>query len=291
MEYRLENEKYVVRVAAKGAELLGLYSKETEHEYMWQAASEAWNAHSLLLFPCCGRIDRSRILARGKEDPLPMHGFAKDMEFEVLFASSVNVSMMLTYNKDTLRVFPYKFGLRVEFELTDAGIEERFTVYNYGKDEMPFSLGGHPAFFCPVDLDSEASDCVLEFDREQHIREYALDPTRLIRTDDTTPFLDGTTVRLSDDFFNNGPKVLGGVSASSVTLKSEKTGHFMRMGLEGFPFMTLWGVGTRMTIIAIEPWCGTSDVSGTDHVWEEKYGNEHLSPGKTFERKFVFNLG
>jgi len=66
MVYQIENEKYVARVETKGAELLGLYSKETELEYMWQAASEAWPALSLLRFPCCERIACIRICAKGK---------------------------------------------------------------------------------------------------------------------------------------------------------------------------------------------------------------------------------
>jgi len=157
---------------------------------------------------------------------------------------------------------------------------------------MPFSLGGHPAFFCPVDLDSEAEDCVLEFDCEQNIIEYGLEAgTRLIKTNETTTFLKGTEAPLSNTFFNKGPKVMGNVNAKWVRLISKKTGHFMEMGIEGFPFMTLWGVGDRMTIIAIEPWCGTSDVAGTDHVWEKKFGNEKVAPGEKFERKFTFRLG
>lgn len=292
MNYTLENSKYIVRVATKGAELLGLYSKETELEYMWQGASEAWPAHSLLLFPCCGRIDRSRIIAKGKQHALAMHGFAKDMEFEVLEAGATKLTLQLAYNADTLRAFPYKFGLRVEFELFDDKIEQRFTVLNWDEAEMPFSLGGHPAFFCPVDLDSEAEDCVLEFDCDQKIKNFALEKgTRLVKKDEYDILVDGTTLPLSNYFFNNGPKVLGGVDAKYVRLLSKKTGHYMEMGIEGFPFMTLWGVGDRMTIIAIEPWCGTSDISGTDHVWETKYGNEKVASGDKWERKFVFKLG
>ena len=292
MIYELENERYLVRVASKGAELLGLYSKETEREYLWQGAAEAWDHHSLLLFPCCGRIDRSRIIARGKEYPLPMHGFAMNREFSLVSEDENSLVLELASDKDTLRQFPYRFRLQVRFALQDDFVEEAFTVINDDSVPMPFSLGGHPAFFCPPDLESAATDAVLEFDRPQEIVEHALtEGTRLIIPGEETPFLNGTAIRLSNAFFNDGPKVLSGVDADFVRLRSEKTGRFMEMGIVGFPFMTLWGQPGRMTVIAIEPWCGTSDVEGTDHVWETKFGNEIAYPGESFERKFTFRLG
>lgn len=292
MIYTIENEKYSARVNTRGAELTSLYLKSEEREYLWQAAKEAWPDHSLLLFPCCGRIDRSRIIANGREYPLAMHGFAKDMEFSVLESRRDYLKLRLSYNEDTMRQFPYEFILDVEFEAGRDGIEQRFTVRTEGDRVMPFSLGAHPGFFCPVDLESEADDMVLEFDSKQDIKKFGLEPgTRLIKPDDTSVFLSGKTVRLSDTFFNNGPMVLGNVNAKTIKLKSRKTGRFVEIGIEGFPFMTLWGVGERMTIIAIEPWCGTSDVSGTDHVWEKKYGNEKVAPGKKFERALKFRLG
>ena len=293
MIFELENAQFKIRVSSLGAELQSLYSKETEREYLWQAAPEAWDHHSLLLFPCCGRIDRSRIIARGREWPLAMHGFAKDREFSVLERTETALLLELAADDATLRQFPYLFRLRVRFTLTGTEIEEAFEVINDDDVPMPFSLGGHPAFFCPVDLESAAADCVLEFDRPQEIVEHALtEGTRLIVPGEEKPFLSGaSSLRLSNAFFNDGPKVLSNVDAEFVRLRSEKTGRFVEMGIAGFPFMTLWGLGQRMTVIAVEPWCGTSDVEGTDHVWENKFGNETAAPGECFRRRFTFRLG
>ncbi len=293
MIYRLENDAFVVRVATKGAELQGLYSKKTDREYLWQAAPEGWPDHSLLLFPCCGRIDRSRITVKGREYPLAMHGFAKDKEFTVLYADNARLCLELAYDEDTLRQFPYPFRLGVEFCLTDDHVEENFTVRTDGEETMPFSLGGHPAFFCPVDLESEAEDCVLQFDTPQNILRHGLtDGSRLLIPGSEEPFYAGEReIPLSDHFFDGGPMILSNVKAGSVRLLSKKTGRYMEMGIKDFPFMTLWGQGKRMTVIAIEPWCGTSDVSGTDHAWEKKFGNERVAPGETFARSFIFRLG
>ena len=61
-EFVLQNDMLTVRVNSVGAELTGLYSKETGLEYMWQPGGETWPHSSLLLFPNAGRIAHDRYL-------------------------------------------------------------------------------------------------------------------------------------------------------------------------------------------------------------------------------------
>ena len=46
-----------------------------------------------------------------------------------------------------------------------------------------------------------------------------------------------------------------------------------------------------MSIMCIEPWCGVSDLAGTDHVWETKLGIESVDVGDVFERTMTFRVG
>ncbi len=85
--------------------------------------------------------------------------------------------------------------------------------------------------------------------------------------------------------------MLDGVQAEYVTMKSKRSGHFVELGIKGFPYMCLWGVGTRMSILCIEPWCGTSDLADTDHVWEKKLGIESVEVGEVFERTLTYRVG
>jgi len=292
MTYTLENGSFKVRVSNHGAELQGLYSKKTDREYLWQAAPETWGNHSLLLFPACGRVAYSRMICRGREYPLPMHGFAKDMDFTVTELKKDSISMEIHATEKTRAMFPYEFCLRVIFTLTEKEVVQTFEVETEGKDRMHFSLGAHPGFFCPIVLGEKAADYALTFDSDKEIVEYSYDPvTRLLLNEHRTFAAAGGEVPLSDGFFNNGPKVLGNVKARSVSLVSKSSGRYMKMGIEGFPFMCLWGLGGRMQIICIEPWCGTSDKNDTDFIWENKFGSESVLPGETFSRSLRFELG
>ena len=78
---------------------------------------------------------------------------------------------------------------------------------------------------------------------------------------------------------------------AAITLLSKKSGRFVEMGIKDFPFMCLWGVPDKMQILSIEPWCGTSDLTNTDHVWETKLGIEKAEVGGTWTRTLTFRVG
>lgn len=292
MIFKLENEKVSIKVATMGAQLQSLYNKELELEYLWQAAEEVPCPYSMLLFPVCGRTADNRVIIRGKQYPLGMHAFAKDMEFACIASSSTELVLELAANEKTLSMYPYFFKLRVYFTLEDDVIRERFEVLNEGEDTMYFSLGLHPGFFMPLVLNETAEDYELKFDSKQNIYKFITVPATRLFTHETEPFLENEdTFHYYSSFFNDGPKMLGGADAKSVTFRSNKSGRFVEMGMEGFPYMCLWGAPERLSVAVVEPWCGTTDFSDTDHVWETRFGNERLEAGCTFEREVTFRLG
>lgn len=289
MEWQLENESLLVRVSSRGAELLNLYDKVQEREYLWQGAREIWDRHSLLLFPAAGRISRSRILVEGREYPLAMHGFLKDMEFACQKSEPGMLTLTVTDTPKTKRSFPFPFLVSVTFVLREKELTERIQITNTGEKEMSFGFGAHPGFFCPLVLGEEAGDYVLAFDRPQRLKQLLLETGTRLCTGEREVWLEKEdTIRLREDFFDHGPILTEGCDADWIELRSLRSGAALRMGIKGFPYLTLWGPAAQLSLICIEPWCGTSDFVKTNHRWEEKEGNEHLFPGQTFERKLTF---
>ena len=96
---------------------------------------------------------------------------------------------------------------------------------------------------------------------------------------------------MSNSFFDDGPKLLENIKASTITLKSKESSHFVEIGIEKFPYLCLWGPTTRMSLICIEPGCGVSDSVDTDHIWETKKGIESVDVGDVFERTMTFRIG
>lgn len=290
--FKLENSHVKIEVSTIGAELQSLYSKETEMEYLWQLGYETWPHHSMLLFPNPGRIAGDRTIIDGKVYPATMHGFANDMEFEVLESDEKHLLLQICQNELTKKSFPYDFRLQVEFTLEGEVVVQKFRVINDDDRTVYFSLGAHPGFYCPIAIDETGDDYVLSFDSPQNMDILEIHGTTRLLTGKRIPLLvDETDIPLSDHFFDNGPFLYSGIDAKTITMRSKRSGHFVELGIEGFPFMCLWGVGGKMSIMCIEPWCGTSDLADTDHVWETKLGIESVAVGEVFERTMTFRVG
>lgn len=289
---RLENNLVKIEVDPLGAELKSLYSVTREMEYLWQPGHEIWDHSSLLLFPYPGRVKRDRILINGRVCPANMHGFAFRKRFDILAADESRILLSLKPDGETRGNYPYEFELQAEFTLENETLYERLTVFNHGKDRMYFSIGAHPGFYLPLVFGESGEDYVLEFDRPQEINRLITAEKTVLPTNETVPFLYGETrIPLSEGFFNDGPKLLSGVSAESVTLRSLLSGHFVTIGIEGFPYMCLWGNPVQNAVICIEPWCGMSDSVDADQDIRHKTGIQRIDPGKSFSRTLSFRIG
>lgn len=292
MEFQLENEHLAVRVCDMGAELTGLKSKTTDLEYLWQPGGEIWPHSSLLLFPNAGRIAHDRILVDGKVYPAMMHGFACNMPFACTAQSDARLVLELTANDYTRKFYPYEFCLQVEFLLEGDRLVQHLRVQNKDAKPVYYCLGAHPGFYCPIGLNEAAEDYALVFDRPQNLNKLEMQENTRLVTGKELPYLQNEAViPLGDHFFDNGPMLFSGMDATTVTLRSEKSGRFMEMGIEGFSDLCLWGVPTQMSIIAIEPWIGTSDRVDTDHVWHRKPGIQQVPVGEEKTHTLTFRVG
>lgn len=288
---KLENDVVKIEVSPIGAELQSLYSRVTNMEYLWQPGYDIWPHHSMLLFPNPGRIAGDRVVIGGKVYPATMHGFANDMKFEVVEADETHILFQISATEETRKSFPYEFRLQVEFSLENEVVVQKFRVINDDSKRVYFSLGAHPGFYCPIHIDETGDDYFFEFDSPQYIHDLELQEGTRLLTGEKSPWMWGETEKyIGEHFFDMGPRLLEGVKANFVTMKSKHSGHFVELGIKDFPYMCLWGVGQKMSIMCIEPWCGVSDLANTDHVWEKKLGIEAVDVGEVFERIITFRV-
>lgn len=290
--YQLKNEYLQIRVSNVGAQLTSLYDPASETEYLWQPGYETWPHSSMLLFPNPGRIAHGRTVIGGKVYPANMHGFANDLPFTLVEHSEKLLVLELAASEYTKKYYPYDFRLRVEFALEGDKLTQTFRVCNDGSQTMYYCLGAHPGFYCPIVLGERAEDYSLVFDRPQQLMQLELEENTRLLTGNKTPYLKNETeIPLHDHFFDNGPMIFDGMAAQTVTLRSKASNRFVEMGIEGFPYLCLWGVPTKMSLIAVEPWIGTSDRTDTNHIWEEKPGIQEVDAGCENIHKLTFRAG
>src|SRR5690606_2340416 len=151
MQYTIESEILQVSVNHKGMELSSIKSKTTGHEHLWQGDPQFWTGRAPILFPNIGAIKHGKTSYQGKEYALPKHGFVRNSSQARLIQHLPDTLVFrFDFSPETLEVYPFIFALEVSFRLSGRRIEISHRVYNHDSQPLYYSLGGHPAFACPL---------------------------------------------------------------------------------------------------------------------------------------------
>jgi len=278
----LENDYLKVSLNAKGAELQGLYSKETEIEYLWNANPKYWAKHSPVLFPIVGSLKDDHFKYKGKSYELPRHGFARDHVFEIEKTSSAEAVFTLTQSDETLKVYPFHFKLKLIYKLIDRKLNLTYEVINTGNETLLFSIGAHPAFAVPNTPNTNYEDYYLAFNTDEKLTYWKLEDG-LVANGTGNIELDGHKLNLKHELFYNDALVFKNIQSSCISLLNNKNDYGLHFHFEDFPFFGIWAAKDA-PFICLEPWCGVADGVNHDHQLQRKEGITSLAPGKNWER-------
>lgn len=276
---------------AAGAQLVSLRDAEGR-EYLWQGDPKYWSGQAPVLFPIVGSLRGSRAEVRGKSYEMPRHGLARRMEFERTDSSDDSVAFLLESDGETRKRYPFDFEFTVSYRFGNGTLSVGFLVRNTGAETMPFAVGGHPAFNCPLEAGERFEDYDVVFSREETASCPRLDPkTGLLDFSDRTPVLRNQSVLpMRRGLFAHDALVFDGLGSDSAALKSRKTGRGVRLGFAGFPFLGVWSAAGNAPFVALEPWtgCATAEDEGDDLF--RKRGMTLLEPGKDWSVGFTVTL-
>ena len=101
------------------------------------------------LFPFVSATPGNAAVFRGGEYPMPNHGFAKDLPFEVVQAAPDCCEIRLAASAVTRHYYPYDFELRLNYAVVEDGLRTTMIVKNLDDADMPFAAGFHPYFLTP----------------------------------------------------------------------------------------------------------------------------------------------
>ena len=273
MVYTLENDCLRVRIATIGAEMVSIINKENGKEYLWNAG-DAWKRHSPVLFPIVGGLKDKSYCHNGKYFEMGQHGFARDMNFEMIEKTKTSIVMGLRENAETLSKFPFSFRLNLSYELVDKKIKVGWQVYNPNDYEMHFSIGGHPAFMCPLGKSDDAKltqeQCFLHFDEEGPLTYNWLSDEGLCKHEPLTLNTDGGYVALSYNFFDHDAYVMYNDRMRTVALCGPDKKDYLRVNFDT-PVYGIWSAkGKHAPFVCIEPWYGRCDAVNFSGDWRDR---------------------
>ncbi|EAE2331227.1 aldose 1-epimerase family protein [Listeria monocytogenes] len=288
---KLENEVLLVEMKTAGAELTRIFHKDTGLEYLWNADSKFWGRHSPVLFPTVGRLVEDTYLVDGKPYHLGQHGFARDRDFQVIEQTEKSVRFELDADEDSLAVYPYKFKLSIIYTIEKNTVAVSYEVENTDNKRIYFSIGAHPAFNLPLTDGTTFEDYYLNFGTEENLETLCLEGP--YRSGEIKKVVDKPAqyLPLSYDLFKNDALIFEALKQKEMTIKSDKTPHFVKVSFPEFPFVGVWTAKPGTPFLCIEPWYGIADGAGESVELRDKAGIEHLEPEAVFASEYEITVG
>ena len=284
--YGLENDKIRIEIDSHGAELKSLVKKETGAEYMWCADAKYWGRTSPVLFPVVGNVSGKQYRTKGKTFDMGQHGFTRDMEFTLESQTDNEIWFVLRSNEETLAKYPYEFVLKLGYRLDGAKVEVLWHVENPSEEELPFAIGGHPAFYCPVTSGGKQSDCYIQFDIAGSLKCSTIDGYLVGDRVDTYELEDGM-LRIDEHLFDNDALIIEKQNIKKVSLCDPKKQAFLTIEMDA-PLFGIWRpADPGAPFVCIEPWYGRSDRIGYAGELRDREYENVLAAGENWDAGYT----
>ncbi|MBS7232728.1 aldose 1-epimerase family protein [Flavobacterium psychroterrae] len=282
MNTTISNSTLSASIKHSGAELFSLKDNQNK-EYIWEGNPDFWGKHSPILFPIVGTLKNNKYTISGTEYELPRHGFARDMEFELINKTDNSAVFSLKSDLETLKKYPFEFELQLIYTLEESSLNIEYKVINKADGKMPFSIGAHPAIALPEIFE----DYAFEFEKEETLKYYLLEndlisnKTKVLETNDNL-------MPLTYKLFENDALIFKTLKSKSLTIL-ENSKPYIKVDFEDFPSLGLW-TKEQAPFICIEPWLGYSDTDENSGDLFEKEGILVLDENQTFDSKFTITI-
>ncbi len=290
-KFYLENMYLRITINQRGAEVASILSKENGQEYLWNADEKFWKRSSPVLFPIVGSLKDSSFKAEGEVWPMSQHGFARDMDFKMTKQPDGKLIIFtLESNEDTLKLYPYKFKLEIEYRLDGYKLSVKWRVTNTDDKDIYFQIGGHPAFMCPLNNKAKQSEYFLNFDTDKDLSYSLLSSNGLVESEGHILKNDGGLISIDEHMFDKDALIFEGSQANKVSLVKPDGMAYLSVIFDA-PLFGIWSpAGKNAPFVCIEPWYGRADrESFSGDISEREYENK-LAPEELFEAEYTIEV-
>ena len=289
--HTLKNGSLEIAINQIGAELCKITSVKHKTDFMWNGNPKVWAGISPVLFPIIGALKDGAYNFEANSFKLPKHGFIRhNKSIELSKSTSTSLTFKLMYNETSLQVYPFKFEFYIDYLLIDNSIKITHTVKNVDNKTMYFSVGGHPAFKCPVFKDEAYEDYALVFEHNETANTHLINLENGLITNKTEPVLKHSNcIALTHNLFNKDALVFKDLQSKSVSLRSKHYGDILTVHFPDFPYLGIWAK-PEGDYVCIEPWLGIADNETSNQDFKTKEGILSLGAKETFEASYTIEI-
>lgn len=278
----ISNSKLTASIKHAGAELFSLKNNDNK-EFIWEGNPDFWGKHSPVLFPIVGTLKNNTYTVNDIFYHLPRHGFARDMEFNLVSKTDESAIFSIQSNTESLKVYPFEFELQIIYTLIDSQLDIQYKIFNKNDSKMPFSIGAHPAIALPGNFENYA----LEFEKKEPLK-YSLLENDLISNKTKQLETKENQIELNYQLFENDALIFKSLESNSLTIL-ENNKPYIKVDFADFPSLGIW-TKENAPFICIEPWFGYSDTPDNTGNLFEKEGIVTLDANQTFNSKFSIEI-
>ena len=266
---RLRSANLSAEIDPAGAQL-SVLQDVAGRDLLWDGNPAVWNGRAPLLFPIVGMLAGGTYRMGSKAYALSRHGFARGRMFEVVEATSRAALLRLGADTASLKVYPFRFELDVQFELSDASLSITTAVRNRGDGLLPASFGYHPAFRWPLPFGQDRAAHFIEFETDEPAPIRRLNSQGLLAAAYQPTPVRNRRLALTDDLFTNDVIIFDQFRSRSVTYGAEQ-GPRLKVSFPDAPYLGVW-TKPGAQFVCIEPWHGVSDPEGFTGDFTSKPG-------------------
>ena len=287
----LKNEMLTIQVSEHGAELQSI--RKDDYEYLWQGNPEYWGRRSPVLFPIVGSVWEKCFRVDRKVYEMGQHGFARDMDFELVSAADTEVWYRLKSSEKTLAAYPWPFVLEIGYRLEGNSVKVLWKVTNPGDTEMFFQIGAHPAFNYPGYDPGAVDRGVVAFDRNDNLQRSGFKGKGCVDPQARFPIhlSDDGMLRLKRDTFDDiDTLMLENDQVHKVVFLKNDSSPYLTVTFDA-PVVAIWSPPKRNApFFCIEPWYGRCDRADFTGEFKDRDWVNALAPGATFAASYTITL-
>ena len=260
---QLTNQSITVTLKSLGTEIISI-KDSAGTEYLWQGNPDYWSGQAPVLFPIIGCLRNEKATVSGdKTCSFGRHGIARKKEFALLSSTDTKAVFSLRADEETKEQYPFDFELQMIYELEGSGVKITHKVINHDSVVMPYCVGGHPAFNCPISEGESFEDYVVEFEYPETAH----------------------CAKLNEDAL-----IFDQLKSRKASLKHKDQNKGICVTFPDFDYLGVWSSANDGPFVAIEPWSGKSTCTDEDDIFEHKRGIRTLEPEADEALSFTIDI-
>lgn len=292
MDFILKNESMTVGFNTLGGELTSIRANGIE--YLWQGDKTYWGGQAPILFPIVGSLrNKKATFKNGKTCCMERHGVARKRNFQMTEQTKHSISFSLASDEETLAQYPYRFRLTEKYTLAQNHVIITYIIQNLNDETMPFQIGGHPGFNCPLIQTERFEDYVVEFEQAETADCPVLIPeTGVVDIANKRYVLKNSkTLPMTHDLFQKDALIFEHIKSKKVRLFNPKGIRFVELSFQDFDNLLVWSSINGGPFVALEPWSGLATCSDESDIFEDKRGVYLLASHQEKTVSYTITIG